>query len=55
MSSHEPNVCVEPLGFQPVEFLNVPPMSETRMLHAGVEPGAQDDGANTGRRKRAKA
>ena len=26
MSKYEPNLFVEPLGYQPVEFLDIPPM-----------------------------
>jgi hypothetical protein len=29
MYQYEPTVFVEPLGYQPVEFLDIPPMHET--------------------------
>jgi hypothetical protein len=29
MWSYEPSVFVDPLGYQPVEFLDIPPMSES--------------------------
>jgi len=29
MSAYEPSLFVEPLGYQPVEFLDIPPMSES--------------------------
>jgi hypothetical protein len=28
MSTYEPALSVEPLGYQPVEFLDIPPMHE---------------------------
>jgi hypothetical protein len=36
MSPYEPTLFVEPLGYQPVEFLDIPPM------HEGVEAEAVD-------------
>lgn len=30
MPTYEPSLFVEPLGYQPVEFLDIPPMSESR-------------------------
>ena len=32
MSSYEPTTFVEPLGYQPVEFLDIPPMDDTYEL-----------------------
>ena len=37
MSTYEPALSVEPLGYQPVEFLDIPPMREL------VEPPALDE------------
>jgi hypothetical protein len=28
MSTYEPTLFVEPIGYQPVEFLDIPPMHE---------------------------
>jgi hypothetical protein len=32
MPTYEPSPFVEPLGYQPVEFLDIPAMNETREL-----------------------
>lgn len=42
MPSYEPTLFVEPLGYQPVEFLDIPPMNEssgswTAPSHASTE------------------
>ena len=33
MSTYQPSPFVEPLGYQPVEFLDIPPMTES----SGIE------------------
>jgi hypothetical protein len=39
MFRYEPSQFVEPLGYQPVEFLDVPPLPQTDDDRPGGDPG----------------
>ncbi|HET8929366.1 MAG TPA: hypothetical protein VFN21_01790 [Acidimicrobiales bacterium] len=40
MATYEPAVYVDPLGYQPVEFLDIPPMRESRPRRESRDPEA---------------